>query len=77
MWEELKGEIDAYAIENVEVERNRIHSILSNFIVMKEEITQEVLSKVILGNLKEMFLKKITSLANSVMQKIKREMEKQ
>ena len=47
-----KGQMDAYAMENVETERTRIHSILSRLLVEKEEITQEVLSKVIFGNRK-------------------------
>ncbi len=46
-----EGQLEHYAIENVETERNRIHTILTR--VLKEEpISQEKLDKVILGNRK-------------------------
>jgi hypothetical protein len=44
--------MDAYAIENVEVERTRIHSAISLILARKETLTQEDLSKIIFGNKK-------------------------
>jgi hypothetical protein len=46
------GQMDAYAIENVEVERTRIHSAISLILARKETLTQEDLSKIIFGNKK-------------------------
>lgn len=46
------AQLDAYAMENVEIERQRIHGILSRMVAMKEPITQEDLSKLLLGNRK-------------------------
>ena len=46
------GQLDAYALENVEVERTRIHSAISLILARKETLTQEDLSKIIFGNKK-------------------------
>ena len=47
-----EGAVEEYAIENVETERKRLHSIFSRVISDGETITQEMLDKVILGNRK-------------------------
>jgi len=50
---EPTGEMEAYAIENIECERKRIHIILSRLINdEKVVITQDILDRVILGNRK-------------------------
>lgn len=47
-----EGEVESYAVENLEAERSRIYLILSRIVKSGESLTDEVLYKVILGNKK-------------------------
>lgn len=47
-----EGEVESYAVENLEAERSRIYLILSRIVKSGEPLTDEVLYKVILGNKK-------------------------
>lgn len=47
-----EGEVESYAVENIEAERYRVHTILSRVLKSGDMITQEMLDKVILGNRK-------------------------
>lgn len=46
------GQMDAYAMENVETDRQRIYGILIRIYNSDEEIDSDVLERVILGNRK-------------------------
>lgn len=54
MWEELSGQIDEYALENVQTERQRIFGILKRIRESDDwdKMTVRDLEKFILGNRK-------------------------
>ena len=49
---EPTGEMEEYAYENLQTERLRIYTKLCQLLEAKEEITEEILKKLILGNRK-------------------------